>query len=128
MLSYTVPAGTTGDQTNTAIVFSSRSRHTTSYGDWSSDVCSSDLANLSITKTDGETAVTAGDGATHTYTITVSNAGPSNASGVDMRNTRLNSSNRTTTNPAQGSYTTGPNFTCALGTVASGSNATVTVS
>src|SRR6266516_6037627 len=25
--------------------FSSRSRHTSSYGDWSSDVCSSDLAN-----------------------------------------------------------------------------------
>src|SRR5438094_10673724 len=26
--------------------FSSRSRHTRSYGDWSSDVCSSDLAGL----------------------------------------------------------------------------------
>src|SRR5207248_4889366 len=33
--------------------FSSRRRHTRSYGDWSSDVCSSDLSTSSTTK--GET-------------------------------------------------------------------------
>src|SRR5437867_3941725 len=29
-----------------AVFFSSRRRHTRSYGDWSSDVCSSDLVNV----------------------------------------------------------------------------------
>src|SRR5207244_10504373 len=85
-------------------------------------------ANLSITKTDGETAVTAGDGATHTYTITVSNAGPSNASGVSISDSWAAGFSQGTITPSQGTCTTGPNFTCALGTVASGSNATVTVS
>ena len=33
-------------------------------------------ADLSITKSDGVTSVTAGDGVTYTYTITVSNGGP----------------------------------------------------
>src|SRR5438094_237792 len=111
MLSYTVPAGTTGDQTNTAIVFSSRSRHTTSYGDWSSDVCSSDLANLSITKTDGETAVTAGDGATHTYTITVSNAGPRSEERRVGKESRPGGSTQRSNKNSQGNCTTGPNFT-----------------
>src|SRR5437867_8891829 len=31
--------------------FSSRRRHTRSYGDWSSDVCSSDLSNATFTVT-----------------------------------------------------------------------------
>src|SRR5207248_6432338 len=34
-------------QTAQAFFFSSRRRHTRSYGDWSSDVCSSDLSNPS---------------------------------------------------------------------------------
>ena len=38
-------------------------------------------ANLSVTKSDGVTSVTAGDGVTYTYTITVSNSGPSDAAG-----------------------------------------------
>ena len=41
-------------------------------------------ADLSVTKTDGVTNVTAGDGITRTYTITVSNAGPSDAAGVTL--------------------------------------------
>src|SRR6185437_12509983 len=41
-------------------------------------------ADVSITKTDGLATVTAGDGATHTYTITVHNGEPSNAQGVTV--------------------------------------------
>src|SRR2546430_1191026 len=79
-------------------------------------------ANLSITKTDGETAVTAGDGATHTYTITVSNAGPSFFFN-DTATTEIYTLSLHDALPiSQGTCTTGPNFTCALGTVASGSN------
>src|SRR5437867_13125615 len=40
--------------------FSSRRRHTRSYGDWSSDVCSSDLSRLGIRKTCGRPG--SGDG------------------------------------------------------------------
>jgi len=39
-------------------------------------------ANLSVTKTDGVTSVTAGAATMHTYTITVSNAGPAPATSV----------------------------------------------
>src|SRR5207248_10221504 len=35
--------------------FSSRRRHTRSYGDWSSDVCSSDLANVFLAMYQAET-------------------------------------------------------------------------
>ena len=41
-------------------------------------------ADLSITKDDAETTVTAGDGATYTYTIVVTNGGPSTATGVSL--------------------------------------------
>jgi len=36
-------------------------------------------ADISIVKSDGVATVTAGDGTTYTYTATISNAGPSNA-------------------------------------------------
>src|SRR6266705_4321919 len=38
---------------NIFFFFSSRRRHTRSYGDWSSDVCSSDLGCLDLGKADG---------------------------------------------------------------------------
>ena len=38
-------------------------------------------ADLSVTKSDGVESVVAGDGVTHTYTITVTNAGPSERHG-----------------------------------------------
>src|SRR5207249_4710650 len=44
-------------------------------------------ADLSVTKSDGVTTVTAGDGVPRTYTITVSNAGPSNATSVTLSDT-----------------------------------------
>ena len=44
-------------------------------------------ADVSVTKSDGITTVTAGDGVVRTYTITVSNAGPSNAAAVSLADT-----------------------------------------
>src|SRR3989449_383009 len=94
--------------------FSSRRRHTRCSRDWSSDVCSSDL-------------VTAGD--TRTYTITVSNAGPSDATSVTLSDTWPGGFTRGTTTPSQGTCTTttGQNFSCSLGTIPAGGSATVTV-
>src|SRR5205823_1266772 len=77
--------------------------------------------------TDGVTTVTAGDGVTRTYTIVVSNAGPSAAAGVSLSDTWPAGFSRGTVTPTQGTCTGSPSFTCALGTIASGANATVTV-
>src|SRR5439155_345582 len=87
-------------------------------------------ADLSVTKSDGVTTVTAGDGVPRTYTITVSNAGPSNATSVTLSDTWPVGFTRGTTTPSQGTCmtTTGQNFSCSLGTILAGGSATVTVS
>src|SRR5207248_4648849 len=41
------------DQCGSVYFFSSRRRHTSSYGDWSSDVCSSDLSRRSAAQVGG---------------------------------------------------------------------------
>src|SRR5437879_9275709 len=86
-------------------------------------------ADLSVTKSDGDTPVAAGDGVTRTYTITVSNAGPSDATGVTLSDTWPGGFTRGTTTPSQGTCTTttGQNFSCSLGTIPAGGSATVTV-
>ena len=85
-------------------------------------------ANLSITKTDGVTSVTAGDGVVRTYTITVTNGGPSNATGVSVSDTFPAGFTIGTVTPSQGPACTGlPNFTCALGSLAAGGSATISV-
>src|SRR5439155_546733 len=83
-VSYTVPAGKIGRASCRERVYSRAADAETGNKTASDTDTVTTSANLSITKTDGETAVTAGDGATHTYTITVSNAGPSNAAGVSI--------------------------------------------
>jgi uncharacterized repeat protein (TIGR01451 family) len=86
-------------------------------------------ANLSASKTDGETTVVAGDGVTYTYTITVHNSGPSDAQAVSVSDTWPAGFAEGTITPSQGSCTlaggTGPNFTCALGVVAAGADASI---
>ena len=81
-----------------------------------------------MAKTDGVSNVIAGDGVTHTYTITVSNAGPSPATGVSLSDVWPAGFSQGTITPSQGPACTGaPSFTCALGTIATGRTATVTV-
>src|SRR5439155_883069 len=127
LVTYTVAGATTGPQTNTATVTSAVPDGDATNNTASDTDTVTTSADLSISKTDGETTVTAGDGATHTYTITVHNAGPSDATGVSVSDTWPAGFTQGTITPSQGTCTTGPNFSCAVGTLASGGNATVLV-
>src|SRR5438094_418278 len=111
MVSYTVPAWTICFKQKTAndSVRSLESRRVLFRSTDTDTVTTS--ANLSITKTDGETAVTAGDGATHTYTITVSNAGPRSEERRVGKESRPGGSTQRSNKNSQGNCTTGPNFT-----------------
>src|SRR5207248_1987420 len=86
-------------------------------------------ADLSVTKSDGMTSVTAGDGITRTYTITVANAGPSPASGVTLTDTWPGGFTLGAITASQGSCTPGSgSFTCSLGTLAAAGSATISAS
>ena len=128
----TVPFGvdasaSTGTAVNTATVVSDEYP----FGIVASDATEvTGAADLALTKDDGVTTVTAGDGVTYTYAMTVENAGPSDASGVVLTDTWPTGFSQGTISPSQGGcapIVTGPDFGCALGTIASGASATVLV-
>jgi uncharacterized repeat protein (TIGR01451 family) len=62
-----------------------------------------------------------------TYTLTVSNGGPDAASNVNVTDTASLSLNVLSAKPSQGSCKVGRPLTCALGTLASGKQATIKV-
>jgi len=88
----------------------------------------STAADVSVAKSDGVSNVTAGAATIHTYVISVSNAGPSDAQSVNLADTWPTGFTRgtvTTTNGTCDTTTSTTNFTCALGTIAAGTTATV---
>ena len=126
-VSFTVPASTgAGPQTNSVTVTSPTD--STAGNNTASDTDTvQTAADLSVTKTDGVTEVTAGDGVTYTYTIKVSNAGPSDAQSVALADIWPTGFTQGAITPSQGTCSGAPNFTCSLGTIAAGASATVTV-
>jgi uncharacterized repeat protein (TIGR01451 family) len=123
---YTVPATTpAGTQTNTAsVTTSSTDPDSTNNSAIDIDTVMAANADLSVTKNDFTTTVMAGDSVIHTYTILVTNNGPSEATGVTLNDTWPTGFTRGATSPSCTSGT--GNFTCSLGTLAPGASATVT--
>lgn len=83
-------------------------------------------ADLSIAKTDlADPVVT---GANVTYTLTIRNNGPANATNVVATDTLPAGLTFVSATPSQGAACTGPStISCALGALASGAQATITV-
>jgi uncharacterized repeat protein (TIGR01451 family) len=127
-VTYTVPASTTTTPQVNSVTVSATTGDPSNVNNTATDSNTvTTSADLSVTKSDGVTSVTAGDGVVRTYTITVTNAGPSNAAAVSLADTWPAGFTRGTVTPSQGTCTGSPSFTCSLGTINSGANATVTV-
>ncbi len=85
-----------------------------------------DRADLSITKSDAADPVTVGDEVV--YSITVSNAGPVDATGVIVTDDLPSSATFGSADPSQGSCArSGGTVTCDLGGLAAAANATITL-
>ena len=84
------------------------------------------VSDLSVSQTDSPDPAVVGEQVT--YTLTVHNSGPSNAPGVDLTDTLPGGVTYESATPSQGSCTeTTGTVSCSLGTVANGSDATVTI-
>ncbi len=84
------------------------------------------VSDLSITKTDSADPVA--EGAELTYTLTIANAGPDEANGVEAEDKLPSSLDFVSAVPSQGNCTTqGKTVKCALGVLASGASASVAI-
>lgn len=86
------------------------------------------FADLSITIDDGASNITAGDGNTYTYSITVKNNGPSDAMGVQVFDTWPSGFIRGDVTPSQGTCDNAVDFSCDLGTLANNAIANIDIS
>ncbi len=84
-----------------------------------------ETSDLSITKVDSPDPVTAGSNLT--YTLTVTNNGPSDATGVMVTDTLPAGATFDPANSTPGCTEAGGVVTCAIGNLANGANATVTI-
>ena len=118
-----VSAGTTGTITNTATVTSTTTDPVPSNNSSSTAATvSPGAADLSIAKT--ASALVAGS---VTFTIVVTNNGPALAQGVIVTDILPVGTTLTSVASSQGSCTSGSTVTCAVGTLAVGASATITL-
>jgi uncharacterized repeat protein (TIGR01451 family) len=94
-------------------------------GDGIGDACDSVSANLSLSMIDSPDPVPAGS--TLTYFITVNNAGPNTSTGVVVRDELPSAMTFSSAVPSQGTCSGTSTVTCSLGSISSGSSATVSI-
>lgn len=82
-------------------------------------------ADLSVSKSGSPSSIQYGQNVT--YTITVTNNGPNDATGVTMTDTLPSGLVLVSATPSQGSCTGTTTITCNLGTINNGNSATVTI-
>ncbi|MCC7370482.1 MAG: DUF11 domain-containing protein [Chloroflexi bacterium] len=116
---------TSGSLVNLASVSAREADPTPSNNGASAGVTVSGSADLSITKSG--TPSTATVGGTITYTLTAQNSGPSTASGVVVRDIVPNGATLVSATASRGTCTGAPEAVCAIGSLANGASATVTV-
>lgn len=82
-------------------------------------------ANISVTKSGSSSSIQYGQNVT--YTVTVTNNGPNNATGVTMTDTLPSGLVLVSATPSQGSCSGTTTITCTLGALNNGNSATVTI-
>lgn len=119
------PGTAAGTLVNSATVSSNTTDSTTGNNTATTSTTVTRNADLALTKT-GPSSVVAGS--QPTYTLTVTNLGPSSATSTTVTDTLPTGLTRVTTTPSQGLCSaTGQTISCALGTIAPAGTATVAV-
>jgi len=126
-LTTRVANGATGSISNSASINSATSDPVggNSSGSASAVTIVAATADLSITKS--TTTTTAPTGSTISYLLTVTNGGPSPATGVTVADDLPTGLQLVSATPSQGSCTQTDPVSCSLGTLASGASATITI-
>jgi large repetitive protein len=114
-----------GPHTNTATKTAEDQQDPNAANDSASAVVNGQQSDLSLTKTDAPDPVA--PGADLTYTITVTNNGPSSAQNVTVNDTLPTGTTFGSATPSQGSCAGTTTVSCALGSIANGASATITL-
>jgi uncharacterized repeat protein (TIGR01451 family) len=125
-INVTVSPTATGTISNTATVTGTQTDDDATNNSDTETTAVNAQVDLAVTKTDGLTSVTSGNNLT--YTIVVTNNGPSQATNVNLTDALPATLTYGSHTVSQGTGTiTGQNFSAALGTLAPGASATVTI-
>jgi trimeric autotransporter adhesin len=121
---FNVNSGTSGGTniTNTATVSSAVNDPTPANNTFTTTSSVGVSADVAITKTGPSSAIIASN---MTYNITVSNSGPSTATGVSVTDVVPTGTSFVSATPSTGTCTGSTTVTCTIGTLASGGTATI---
>ncbi len=121
-LELTATVGQTGTLTNTAALTAVDQQDPTTSNNTASASVSSEQSDIAVAKTASADTVNVGDNVT--FTVTVTNNGPSDATGVAVTDALPTGLTYVSDNPSQGSYASGSGV-WTVGGLANGANATL---